>query len=150
MQIAQSPPGSALSRGQGSRYKLPWPGPLCGICFCLSGYYHYKLTLSYQAQVTAQLGVGLSDLVSRFLAGPPLLAAPKKFLFFSHRERTCSLWTGPWIPNASLLQCSDTRGRQQCFYGVIKRNVPDTIIMSELHLDFLNTFPQMFSDIKCH
>ena len=31
----------------------------------------YKLTLSYQAQVTLQLRVSLSDLVQRFLVGPP-------------------------------------------------------------------------------
>jgi hypothetical protein len=35
----------------------------------------YKVTLSYQAQVTLQLAFCLFDLVSRFLAGPPFLGA---------------------------------------------------------------------------
>jgi hypothetical protein len=42
----------------------------------------YKSTLSDQALVTLQLRVSLSNLVSRFLASPPLLQGPKKI--FSH------------------------------------------------------------------
>jgi hypothetical protein len=38
----------------------------------------YKLTLSDQDQVSLQLTVSLSEAVYRFLAGPPLLRAPRK------------------------------------------------------------------------
>jgi hypothetical protein len=40
----------------------------------------YRLTLSDQAQVTLKLGVSLSDLVQRILAGPPLLGGGASFL----------------------------------------------------------------------
>jgi len=41
----------------------------------------YKSTLSDQALVTLQLTVSLSNLVSRFLASPPLLCGPPKIFF---------------------------------------------------------------------
>jgi len=63
--------------GGESRYKLSGPGPgltMLHAIICRL----YKVSLSDQAQVTLQLTVSLFDLVSKFLAGPPLLGARKK------------------------------------------------------------------------
>jgi hypothetical protein len=62
--------------GGGSRYKLPGPDYIAYVFVFLSSITIcrlYKLTVSDQTQVTLQLKVGLSDLVSILLAGPPLL-----------------------------------------------------------------------------
>jgi hypothetical protein len=58
----------------------------------------YKLTLSDQVQVTLQLRVSLSDLVQRFLAGPPLLVGGALKNFFH--------W-GPNRLSAALVNCFD-------------------------------------------
>ena len=90
--------------GRGSRYKLPGPDSperdpdpeyvthvfvfLGSIIICRL----YKLTISDQAQVTVQLRVSLSDLVSRFLAGLQLLGDRRKDF---HWARTRS--RRPWV-----------------------------------------------------
>jgi hypothetical protein len=72
-------------RGRGSRFKLlglggleggPGPGYVAYVFVFPSSViicHLYKLTLSDQAQVILQLRVCLSNLMSRFLAGHPLL-----------------------------------------------------------------------------
>ena len=59
----------------------------------------YKLTVSDKTQVTLNLTVSLSDLVSRILAGPPLLGVgwggPKKFLHRSPNPLSAALLLPP-------------------------------------------------------
>jgi hypothetical protein len=78
--------GSAIER-EGKPVQIPGVPPCClsislSLSLSLSSINTcelYKLTLSDQAQAT---GVHISDLVYRFLAGPPLLECPYFFFFF--------------------------------------------------------------------
>jgi hypothetical protein len=81
------------STGEESRYELPGhggPGPVYVVyVFVFRGSIiicpMYKLPLSVQAQDTVSIRVSRSDLIERFLAGPPL-GAPK-LLFTAIRIR---------------------------------------------------------------
>ena len=80
-------PATLLTRGRGSRCKLPGSGGLEGglehfyvPCFCLSQQYHYLSivqTISYRAQVTAAESQSFRFSVKIF-RGPALAAGPKK------------------------------------------------------------------------